>query len=85
MNVPPRMVDFPLMMDDGARRQVNGRSPVGAWDDQAATTYKADVYLSGDAIIGLAYRENAEASGNPQQVGVQSRGWRGHSGQSVRQ
>lgn len=49
---------FDLTTDDGARLWVDGRLLIDAWQDQAATTYEADVYISGGSTkIEVQYYE----------------------------
>jgi len=49
---------FDLTTDDGARLWVDGRLLIDAWQDQSATTYEADVYISGGSTkIELQYYE----------------------------
>lgn len=49
---------FSLTVDDGARLWVNGHLLVDAWFDQAATTYKDQIYLPGGPVtIEVQYYE----------------------------
>jgi hypothetical protein len=60
LDLSPGRYRFEINTDDGARLWVNQQLIIDAWRDQAATTYSAEIALSGGPTpVTLEYYENA--------------------------
>jgi hypothetical protein len=51
--------EFALTVDDGGRLWIDGELVIDAWFDQAATTYREILYLSGSTEIEVQYYEDS--------------------------
>ncbi len=61
LSLEPGTYRFTVTSDDGVRLWVNNQLVVDRWRDQTATTYVADVALSGGAVpVRLEYYENTQ-------------------------
>lgn len=63
IELPAGRYRFEMTVDDGGRLWVRDRLLIAAWQDQAATTYTADIYLSGgETPVRMEYYENGGAA-----------------------
>lgn len=59
LDLPAGNYRFTITVDDGARLFVNGHTLIDAWQEQGATTYSGDIYLSaGAATVQMEYFES---------------------------